>query len=157
VAWSRGCTLVHRLSQYTHSQNHQDEELIIQEQKEAIERERREAEEAARREQEEKQRQEREKQEQQKREEKERIEREKSERAIRGGIRGVRGTRASTRGVRSAAPPRTGIPHRRFNFVILINASDTTSGPSRGVPKRPPSASARPSGSGIPRSSYRPT
>ncbi|CAA7261608.1 unnamed protein product [Cyclocybe aegerita] len=83
-----------------------DETAFEQEQLVAKEAARREAEDRALREQQEKIRLEKEKEERLRREEKERLEREKSERAIRGSIRGVRGTRASTRGVRGAAPPR---------------------------------------------------
>ncbi|KAF8907365.1 hypothetical protein CPB84DRAFT_309500 [Gymnopilus junonius] len=76
-----------------------DEEFLERERTEAIERARKEAEEEeARRKREEQAKFEQERQERLKREEKERLEREKSERAIRGGVRGVRGTRASTLG-----------------------------------------------------------
>ncbi|KAF8973247.1 hypothetical protein BDZ97DRAFT_1912806 [Flammula alnicola] len=117
-----------------------DEEALEQEILIAKERARREAEEQALRAQQEAIRLEREKQEELRREEKERVEREKSERAIRSG-RGVRGTRASMRGMRGAAPPRT----------------DPTAGVPRGIPRRPPSASARPSAGGPTRGSSRPT
>ncbi|KAF9528457.1 hypothetical protein CPB83DRAFT_854184 [Crepidotus variabilis] len=117
-----------------------DEEEALREYQESIVRAKREAEEKARREREEQERLEREQEEQRKREERERIEKEKSAKAIRGTVRGVRGTRASTRGATSSR-------------------ASATAGPSRGVPKRPPSATGRPAGSGIPRVSsvYRPT
>lgn len=76
----------------------QDEEELIIHNREAEDRARQAAEEKARKEREEQQRLEREREEQRKSEEKERLEREKSERAIRGVVRGVRGTRATARG-----------------------------------------------------------
>lgn len=92
--------MVHNITRNTvlTSLNTQDEQEFIRQNREEEERARRAAEEKARREHEEQERLEREQEERRRREEKERLEREKSERAIRGGVRGVRGTRASARG-----------------------------------------------------------
>jgi hypothetical protein len=79
---------------------------------------RRAAEERARREREEQERLEREKEEQRRKEERERVEREKTERAIRGGVRGVRGTRASTRG-RGAVSSRGGMFSLNTSLPVL--------------------------------------
>ena len=94
-----------------HGYGSQDEEIILREETEAAERARQEAEERALAAQREQERSEREEQERTAREERERLEREKKERgASRGGVRGVRGTRASMRGVRGAgAPTRAGM------------------------------------------------
>ncbi|KAF5325983.1 hypothetical protein D9611_000241 [Ephemerocybe angulata] len=82
-----------------------DEEQIRLEQLAAEQREREAARERALAEQRERERQEREERERGAREEKERLEREKKERlSSRGGVRGVRGTRASMRGMRTAPP-----------------------------------------------------
>lgn len=81
-----------------------------------------------------------------KREEEKRLEREKSERAIRGGIRGVRGTRASTRGMRGAStssrPGTSQVTSVVFQALTRIESAVST---SRGMPKCLPSATARPS------------
>ncbi|KAF4620790.1 hypothetical protein D9613_000706 [Agrocybe pediades] len=93
----------------------EDEKLLARQLEEQQERQRREAEEARLRAEQEAARLEQERQERLQREEKERLAKEKSEKAIRGGLRGVRGTRGSMRGtVRTDAPSRTdsGIPSR---------------------------------------------
>ncbi|KAF8161116.1 hypothetical protein B0H34DRAFT_367043 [Crassisporium funariophilum] len=110
-----------------------DEDALEEEARQVAEKTRREAEERAIRAQQEALRLEQENTEQSKREERERIEREKSERA-RGGVRGVRGNRASMRGMRGVASSRP------------VEASTT-----RGIPRRPPSTSARSVGTGPPR------
>jgi len=119
------------------------DEDALEEERRAEESARREAEEQAIRAQQEQERLEREKQDRLKAEQKERLERDKSGRGTRGSIRGVRG-RASIRGARGVAsgPPRAAEAH-------------TTA--TRGVPKRPPSASTRASGSNIARGTFRPT
>ncbi|KAF8630652.1 hypothetical protein AX15_002802 [Amanita polypyramis BW_CC] len=92
-----------------------DEELLERERREAREKARREAEERVLAERREREKREHEERERLEREEKERIERERQERlAARGGIRGVRGTRASTRGTRGmtrggGVPPGTSV------------------------------------------------
>ncbi|KAF9471594.1 hypothetical protein BDN70DRAFT_819814 [Pholiota conissans] len=101
-----------------------DEEIIERERIEAAEKKRREAEAEAMRVQQELVRIEKEKQEAIQRKELARIEREKSERAIRGGIRGVRGTRASMRGVRgSTIPPRPSMCTE--SRVLLYHSSES--------------------------------
>lgn len=122
---------------------------------EAEERARQDAEEKARKEREEQRRLDRELEEHRRKEEKERSERERSERAIRGAVKGVRGTRASMRGASSR-----GGGGGKSCFLLLYDcfvepactASNTVT--SRGVPKRPSSVAG---GSAIPRASNRPT
>ncbi|KAF8810671.1 hypothetical protein BYT27DRAFT_7185768 [Phlegmacium glaucopus] len=121
-----------------------DEDALEEEERQAEERARREAEEQAIRAQQEQERLEREKQDRLKAEQKERVERDKSERAIRGVIRGVRGSRPSTRGMPGTA---TG----------SARTVDTHTNTSRGVPKRQPPTSTRASGSNITRGISRPT
>ncbi|KAF8633423.1 hypothetical protein AX17_004594 [Amanita inopinata Kibby_2008] len=109
-----------------------DEELLEQERKEAAEKARREAEERALAERRERERREREEQERLEREEKERIERERQERlAARGGVRGVRGTRAS---------------HTSFNGGIAPSSS--SSGGNTSGRLRAPSTNVPPPGNG---------
>ncbi|KJA19894.1 hypothetical protein HYPSUDRAFT_43764 [Hypholoma sublateritium FD-334 SS-4] len=86
-----------------------DEETIERERLEEEKRIRQEKEAEALRAEQEFLRVEKEKEGQRRREETERVEREKSGKAIRGSIRGVRGTRASMRGIRGSALPRPGM------------------------------------------------
>ncbi|KAF5385831.1 hypothetical protein D9615_002246 [Tricholomella constricta] len=120
-----------------------DEEALQRERLAAQERTRRETEERAFAAQREEERRQREEQERIEQEEKERIERERKERmAARGGIRGVRGTKASMRGVRGTT--RTAPSGTRRGATVTAQTSDGTN--SSKLPM--PSTGARSSSSG---------
>lgn len=112
-----------------------DVETLIQEHKQAKEKARLEAEERALLAQREAERLEKEEQERQQRAEKERLERDKKERLLsRGGIRGVRGTRASISRTRGTAPPTTARPGMYDLRSVHLNCLTVYA--SQGVPRQ---------------------
>ncbi|KIK67388.1 hypothetical protein GYMLUDRAFT_238682 [Collybiopsis luxurians FD-317 M1] len=116
----------------------QDDMILQREFEERVERARKEAEERALAEQREKERVEKEAREKQAREERERLEREKA--ATRGtsssGVRGVRGTRASNRGVRGAAPSTRGSTTSSRGQPSRATTASRSSGSARGTTRR---------------------
>jgi hypothetical protein len=132
-----------------------------------MERERKEAEEKARKEAEERalaarlerERIEREEQEKAEREGKERVERERKEKvAARGGVRGVRGTRASMRGTRSVQGGTRSVSFSSFSGFLLIffTQGSMTGRPSSSSTNAPRISSGKIQ-SKLPKSSVTPT